>query len=270
MIECVASYHTNPYTCGVAKWNLRLARALGVPLVPLDQVAGRPLISIKPSEIPEWLHASFRAPYDLILHGWYWRRSWQEQMRNRRWLREADRVWTVAPETLEALRVVRPDVGVLPCPATVETPRPRAEHTYLTFGMAHKTTQVLRHYEAFRDTRRGEDYTMLLSVGVHEGSPWDDALESSAAALRQIFGDERVEVLGFLSDAALDREIRAATACVAFYEPALRANNTTAWAVLERGACLITNRDEWSPDSHVIPAWAAVTALVREVVSCAS
>ena len=169
-----------------------------------------------------------------------------------------------------ALRAIRADVQVLPCPSTVETPRPRANTTYLTFGMAHKTTQVLRHYEAFRDAHAGEEYTILLSVGVHEGSPWDDALESSATALRHIFGEERVEVLGFLSDAALDREIRNATACLAFYDPALRANNTTAWAVLERGKTLITNRDEQSPTVEDVPIWPLVAHFVGETMPCAS
>ena len=270
MIDCVQSYHTSPYTCGVAKWNLRLARELGVPLLKLGQPAIRPLISVKPSEIHEWEHPQFKAPYDLILHGWHIApKSEREMMRNRRWVFGADRVWTVAPEHLEALRAIRPDVQVLPCPATVETPNPRAATTYLTFGMAHKTTQVLKHYEAFRDAHAGEDYTILLSVGVHEGSPWDDALESSATALRQIFGEDRVEVLGFLSDAALHREILAATACLAFYEPALRANNTTAWAVLERGKELITNRDEQSPDVLDAPVWSLVRHFV-EAVPCVS
>lgn len=269
MIDCVQSYHTSPYTCGVAKWNLRLARELGVPLLKLGQPAIRPLISVKPSEIHEWEHPQFKAPYDLILHGWNMPKSERERMRNRRWVLGADRVWTVAPETLEALRAIRSDVQVLPCPATVETPKPRAKTTYLTFGMAHKTTKVLKHYEAFRDAHAGEDYTILLSVGVHEGSPWDDALESSATALRQIFGDDRVEVLGFLSDAALHREIMKATACVAFYEPALRANNTTAWAVLERGKTLITNRDDESPNVLDAPIWSLVRHFV-EAVPCAS
>jgi len=258
MIDCVQSYHTNPYTCGVAKWNVRLARELGVPLRPLGQPAFQPVISVKPSEIHEWEHPYFKRPYDLILHGWHTSRSEQERMRNRRWVTGADRVWTVAPETLEALQFVRPDVAILPCPATVETPLPRAARTYLTFGMAHKTGRVLQHYKAFRDAHAGENYTILLSVGVHEGSPWSEALEYSAIALRHIFGADRVEVLGYLSDAALHREIMRATACIAFFDPALRANNTTAWAVLERGKRLITNCDDQSPSLDAVPAWSQV------------
>jgi hypothetical protein len=130
--------------------------------------------------------------------------------------------------------------------------------------MANKTLRVLHHYEAFRDQLGDEDYTILLSVGVHEGSPWDEALESSAAALRQIFGQDRVEVLGYLSDAALHREIDQATACVAFYDPAFRANNTTAWAVIERGKRLITNTDQYSPRlDYPAPKWSDVSILVN-------
>lgn len=250
MNDCVQSYHVNPYTCGVAKWNLRLATELGVPFVKLGTSSSYPLISVKPSEVPPRQYPQFKAPYDLILHGW----PPSTTDRDRRWVMGADRIWTVAPQTAEALSALRPDVAILPCPATITTPRPRAAHTYLTFGMAHKTAKVLRHYEAFRDELGDQEYTILLSMGVHEGSPWDQTLESSAAALRQIFGEDRVEVLGFLSDAALHREMDACTACVAFYDPAFRANNTTAWAVLERGKRLITNCDACSPDP-IAPTW---------------
>ena len=250
MIDAVQSFHVNPYTCGVAKWNLRLATELGVPFVPLGAASTYPVISVKPSEVPARQFPQFKATYDLILHGW----ATSTTDRDRRWVMGAERLWTVAPQTLEALRSLRPDAALLPCPATIASPRPRAAQTYLTFGMANKTLNVLRHYEAFRDELGDQAYTILLSMAVHEGSPWDATLESSAAALRRIFGEDRVEVLGFLSDAALHREIDACTACVAFYDPALRANNTTAWAVIERGKRLITNLDDLSP-ALVAPSW---------------
>jgi hypothetical protein len=33
MIDCIAGYHLNPWTCGIAKFNAILARHLSLPVV---------------------------------------------------------------------------------------------------------------------------------------------------------------------------------------------------------------------------------------------
>src|SRR5919107_366488 len=54
MIDCVAGYHLNPWTCGIAKFNAILARHLEVPHVGIRAVElgsyRRPLLSVKLSE----------------------------------------------------------------------------------------------------------------------------------------------------------------------------------------------------------------------------
>ena len=35
MIDCIAGYHLNPWTCGIAKFNAILAKELDVPVVRL-------------------------------------------------------------------------------------------------------------------------------------------------------------------------------------------------------------------------------------------
>ncbi len=37
MIDCIASVHTNSWTCGIAKWNHALAERLGV-LNPMEVI----------------------------------------------------------------------------------------------------------------------------------------------------------------------------------------------------------------------------------------
>jgi len=258
VVDAVLSYHTNPYTCGVAKWNIRLARELGVPFASLlDGWHYRhPLVSIKCAERPlQRLRPRWEC-FDLFLHdvptgnGLY---QWWRQ-------NHPMRVYAANAVIARELRQYRPDVIEAWCPSTIETPPPRANLTVLTFGMAHKL--VSPHYQKLKALldAHGEPYTILVSTGVHEGTPWDAALEGAATTLRGLFGADHVELLGYLSDVALDREIRAATACAAFYDPALRANNTTAWAVRERGVPLITNTDEDSPsfvlyDITTMMAW---------------
>ena len=39
----VVTFHTNPYTCGVARFNIALAKSLDVPLVTLNDFLSKPI-----------------------------------------------------------------------------------------------------------------------------------------------------------------------------------------------------------------------------------
>lgn len=228
-IDAVLSYHMNPATCGVAKFNHALAKRLGVPCAPLSYMPKfrMPLLSIKASELSEdkW-PLMCKVPYDLLWHD-------RKDSERARWI------------TMSARRVFYADrTG---CPSTVEGNPTRGAYRVLAFGMAHKL--ALSHFEKLKREldRDHPDYTIELSTAVHEGNPWDEALTASTEAMRAIFG-ERLRVLGFLADDALARVLQEVDAVAAFYSPALRANNTTAWAALSAGKFLYTNLDEHSPD----------------------
>src|SRR5918999_1070322 len=45
MIDCIAGYHLNPWTCGIAKFNAILARHLEVPVVGIRAVEHRLLLA---------------------------------------------------------------------------------------------------------------------------------------------------------------------------------------------------------------------------------
>lgn len=232
MIDAVLSYHLNPATCGVARFNRQLAQQLGVPCLRwTTTTAAHPLVSIKPSEMPYPADCYWTA-YDLLLHD----RSLSPQCVA---MRNADRIW-YADE--------------LGCPATLQGDPSRGAYRVLTFGMAHKL--VLPHFVALKAQldREHPDYTISLSTAVHEGSPWDAALTESAEAMRHIFGD-KLRVLGFLGDDALAKELQDCDAVAAYFTPALRANNTSAWAAIAAGKPLYTNRDEHSPDVNHPPTW---------------
>ena len=73
----VVSYHTNPMTCGVAKFSAELAKRLGVPFVGVsDMVPGgsrHPLFSLKWSEVnwaTDWdmFVAKVSPPYSVFWH----------------------------------------------------------------------------------------------------------------------------------------------------------------------------------------------------------
>ena len=76
----LVSYHTNPYTCGVARFNQALSAALKIPIVAMSNLSSRTadvlLLSLKFEEIShesaEQLLSNLQASgtvFDLFLHG---------------------------------------------------------------------------------------------------------------------------------------------------------------------------------------------------------
>ena len=263
MIDAVLSYHLNPNTCGVAKFNQQLARKLGVPCLSLDyREANHPLYSIKPSEISDEFTIDY-PHFSIFLHGEFPASA-------------DDRLYSVPTIIYAANRIIadavrprRPDVIEAFCPSTLDGNPTRGAYKVLTFGMAHKL--VLSHFEKLKAQLDAEhpDYTISLSTAVHEGSPWDQALTESADAMRAIFGD-KLRVLGFLGDDALAKELQDCDAVAAYFTPALRANNTSAWAALEAGKPLYTNTDADSPinadspkEGAPAPTWDALVRLLN-------
>lgn len=228
--DAVLTFHTNEHTCGVARFNRELARQLGVPVHPLEWLYWdfkHPLISIKASEIPCDYRALLPAemPYTLLLH---------------------DR-----PSDVPAgVRVLYADE--LPLPAMVNGQPDRAAINVLLFGMAHKRAATFGYLEQLGNllARQPLAWTVSVSQAIHEGSPWDTTWAETESALRDLFGFH-LRVLGYLADDALAKELREATACALFFDPAARSNNTSLWAALEARCPLVTNLDAASPSELV-------------------
>lgn len=239
-IDAVLSHHMNPHTCGVAKFNHRLARELGVPCDEIHNASRyqHPLVSVKPEEMAGGVPTP-TGQYDLFLHGVPMVGSYMGR---------PARVYAANGVIARRLRHHWPHIIDAWCPSTIEGNPTRGTINVLTFGMAHKL-QVHRYekLKALLDST-GEDYTVSVSTAVHEGSPWDETA-SVGDRLRSVFGSA-LRVLGYLADDALARELRDCTAVAAFFDPAFRANNTSAWAVLEAGKPLITNVDDSSPRAN--------------------
>lgn len=223
MIDAILGYHMNRETCGVAKFNHALAKRLGVPYSVLGDLRyAHPLISVKGEEIGSWWRTvHLPKSFDVLWHD-----------------AGVPYISALARRVFHA-----EEFG---CPSTIDGNPSRGAYRVLVFGMSHKL--LLPHFEQLKRTldRDHPDYTIELSTAVHEGNPWDVALEESTAAMRGVFGD-KLRVLGFLADDALARVLTEVDAVAAFYTPALRANNTTAWAAIEAGKELFTNRDDLSP-----------------------
>lgn len=226
-------------TCGVAKFNHELASRLGIPCEAIGmQPRACPLVSVKPSEVTE--DVRFGPDYDLFLH------DFEPSARNVAWVVGAKALYAANELIALELEELRPDVRVAWCPSLVHRQRSAGQFRVVLFGMGHKRqVDKLKRLKKLLDATR-YDYTVEVSTGIHEGSPWDRSWLETKDTLTALFG-ARLRLLGYLADDALVDVLSQSHLAALFYEGGVRANNTTLWAALEAGVPVITNLDAASP-----------------------
>jgi hypothetical protein len=241
MIDCIAGYHLNPWTCGIAKFNAILAKHLGVPVVGIRSlvpgVHRLPLLSIKMSEFTEgdaaeldaWASAN-AGRFELFLH------AYDGTPVEQRLVAAAARVYCGNTELYRELRPARPDIQELFCPGTILNPQrfQPTELSVFTFGMAHKIRVPL--YRRLRDLLEatGRSYSVYVSTALHENTSFDGSFVVRFEELQSIFNGQ-VYFMGYLSDTAVFNHLLDCTFLAAFFEKGLRANNTTVNAAMECG-----------------------------------
>jgi hypothetical protein len=257
LIDCIAGYHLNPWTCGIAKFNAILARRLELPVVRIgsEELTSyrRPLLSLKTSEfsaedalaLDTWIerHAG---EFEIFLH------AFDNTALEKRMLAAAARVACGNRELFEQLHPVRADIVESFCPGTLLNPQ-RFDDTELrvfTFGMAHKIRVPL--YRRLRDLLEatGKSYSVFVSTALHENTSFDDSFVVRFEELQSIFNGQ-IYFMGYLSDTAVFNQLVDCNFLAAFFEKGLRANNTSVNAAMEVGCAVITNLDEYSPDGLV-------------------
>ena len=257
MFDCIAGYHLNPWTCGIAKFNTILARHMSLPVVGIASAElsqyRTPLLSLKMSEfsgedarvLDGWA-AAHHGGYELFLH------AFDGTALEERLIAGASRVYIGNRELSTQLMPVRPDAVELFCPGTLLNPQrfQRTELSVFTFGMAHKIRVPLyrRLYELLEAT--GKSYSVYVSTALHENTSFDGSFVVRFEELQAIFNGQ-VYFMGYLSDTAVFNQLVDCTFLAAFFEKGLRANNTSVNAAMECGCAVITNLDEYSPQGLV-------------------
>jgi hypothetical protein len=248
-VDAVVSHHLNPFRSGVARFNALLAERLGVPLVGLREAGPvrAPLLSFKVSELgpdDERVLAERLdgwAP-DLFLH------EWRGAALERALVARAGRVLCGNRAIADAVAPLHPRVESLWTPGLILEERriAPAELTVFSFGMAHKIrTDMFRRLRDLLEAT-GRSYAVHVSTANHETATMADA-EAVFAEMHALF-DGRAYFLGTLSDLAVVHELERATFFAAFFAGGVRANNTTVASAMERGAVVVTNLDEASPE----------------------
>jgi hypothetical protein len=257
MIDCIAGYHLNPWTCGIAKFNTILAKHLDLPVVGIRAVElgsyRRPLLSVKLSEFSDdhladldlWSQAH-AGQFELFFH------AFDGTDIEKRLLKAGGRVYCGNRELFAQLRPARPDIQELFCPGTILNPArfQKTELSVFTFGMAHKIRVPL--YRRLRDLldATGKTYSVFVSTALHENTSFDGSFVVRFEELQAIFNGQ-IYFMGYLSDTAVFNHLMDCTFLAAFFENGLRANNTTVNAAMECGCAVITNLDEFSPKGLV-------------------
>ena len=195
MIDCIAGYHLNPWTCGIAKFNAILAKHLDVEVVGIRAVElgsyERPLLSLKLSEFTDldaadldlW-GSSHRGRFELFLH------AFDHTEIECRLVASAARVYVGNTELFGQLLPLRADVQELFCPGTILQPQRfmKTDLSVFTFGMAHKIRVPLyrRLHELLEAT--GQSYSVYVSTALHENTSFDGSFVVTFEELQSIFG----------------------------------------------------------------------------------
>jgi hypothetical protein len=255
-IDAVVTHHVDTYRSGVARFNAILAGKLGVPMVPLRDLAGArpecPLLSFKVEEFDDaavsaveaWLALS-PAEWDVFQH--VWSGSELEQ----RLVNAARRVLCGNAEIQRELAGSVPHAELLWSPATILDNRtfPTADISVFSFGMAHKLQ--VASFEHLRDLLEatGRSFAVYVSAANHETASIREA-EVVFAEMQELFPTS-LFFLGNLSDVAVSNYLRESTFFAAFFPGGVRANNSSVMAALEHGSVVLTNLDEDSPPEYV-------------------
>ena len=259
-MDSILSYHMNPLTCGVARFNRALAEQIGLPMYQLfSDDAGKcrkPLLSIKISEFKK--DDSDRL--EAIVDGWdssveprLFFHDYSATSVEAKLLHRAKTVYCGNEALASELASLHDNIVEAWCPGflfdAVPFPEPVDISVY-TFGMAHKV-RADYYYELCRLLEStGKSYCLYISAAIHEGNSLDDSFTSAYEELKKIFGD-RIFFLGFISDTALFNYLRRCTFFAAFFESGVRANNTSVNTALQCEAVVLTNLDEHSPHDFV-------------------
>ena len=248
----VVSFHTNPYTCGVARFNQALAKSMQVPIESVLQFEASQetvsLLSLKFDEIPEAMSERLLenldhqlATFDLFLHGI------NQSAIESKYIAKARRVIVASREYADLIQEQRSDVIALFAPgAGVSGLRSTFDITLLTFGMAHKIrSDGYRKLGAMLKTD-SRTFQLEISTALHDGTSFSEDFFSVGSEIGEVF-EGNVSFLGFLADDEVSRRLTNADALVAFFPSGVRENNTTVLSAMAHGCAVITNLDEYSP-----------------------
>jgi len=253
MYAAVVSYHVNPYTCGVARFNHSLAKALGIPLLGLSDYLkvkspDLVLLSIKLEEVDsDTLQrlsntvTSQEIMFDFFLH------TFEDSTLSHALCKRAERLYASSHELAVLASVIRTDLITVFAPGAPARPlRTAVDCSLLTFGMAHKIRSSGYRKLAGIIANDKRTFRLEISTALHEGGTFDEHFFNVNREISSVFSGS-VHFLGFLADSEVSERLNVVDALVAFFDRGVRENNTTVLSAMSHGCPVITNLDKFSP-----------------------
>ena len=251
--SAIVSFHLNPFTCGVARFNHSLADALGIRVIPLAGYLESPssdpvLLSIKLEELTEAARGELmavllkhRPTYDYFLHAVSDSDVEQELCTSARRLFAGNSELAAYASRIrgDVVRVFAPGAPVLPQQSPVDC-------SLLTFGMAHKIRSENYRRLGTMLQLDSRSFRLEISTALHEGNTFDASFFTVGKEISDAFSGN-VTFVGFLSDSEVSERLRQVDALVAFFPRGVRENNTTVLSAMTHGCPIVTNLDEFSP-----------------------
>jgi hypothetical protein len=248
------TYHTNSYTCGVARFNSALSKALQIPILDINtwvsnaDYDSKYLFSVKPSEFDQ--HVS-----DIVSDS-------LSKLNGRHWVffhefNQTDIEIKLAEISEKAIAVDRiigsaaseffKDVGLGFAPGlNIANNEKVCDVVLLTMGMAHKINKA--GYTILDEVVKMDlrSFQLRVTVAIHEGF---DIGETFVNVPEQVGADWSSELvfLGFLSDQAMSSELRKCDAVVIFPQLGARESNSSIIGAMAHGVAVVTTLDTNSP-----------------------
>jgi hypothetical protein len=248
------TYHTNSYTCGVARFNGALSKALQIPMIDIDtwvsnaDYESKYLFSVKPSEFDQ--HVSDMVSDSLSkLNGKHWVFFHE--------FNQTDIEIKLAEISEKAIAVDRvigsaaskffKDVSLGFAPGlNIANPEEECDVVLLTMGMAHKINQA--GYTILDEIVKMDlrSFQLRVTVAIHEGFDIGETFVNVPEQVGANWSSELV-FLGFLSDQAMSSELRKCDAVVIFPQLGARESNSSIIGAMAHGATVVTALDSNSP-----------------------
>lgn len=256
MYSHLISTNTKPHLSGVAKFGEIIAKKLRIPLISfteIDQLKKDTMVFLSVSffmadielETEVWRFLSLveekNIRFSLFFH------SFDDLPIEHALIKHAVGIYAANAEIYQQLSFTEKPKKSVWSPPLLSNGLKTNDFALniFSFGMAFKIQTKQHKLLAAKLKKFNVDYIIRFSTGFHERANFGN-YDEFAHQLEEIYG-EKVQFYGFLSDEAVSYFINISNLYVNFFPKGVRSNNTTIFAVMQKGCPVITNLDVFSP-----------------------
>ncbi len=248
------TYHTNSYTCGVARFNGALSKALQIPMIDIDSWVSKAdydskyLFSVKPSEFDQRVSDMFSDSLSKLSgKHWVFFHEFNQTDIEIKLAEISGKAIAVDQIIGSAVSDYVRDVGIGFAPGLkVASQEEESDVVLLTMGMAHKINQT--GYTILDEVVKmdARSFQLRVTVAIHEGFDIGATFVNVPEQVGASWSSDLV-FLGFLSDQAMSSELRKCDAVVIFPQLGARESNSSIIGAMAHGAAVVTSLDSNSP-----------------------